>query len=808
MINEFKKRTKLSDEINWLVLKNNGIVLNKNGSYQKTFKYRGFDLISYTEDQIKNLVERSNNLMKRIEENWTIHTEVRRKKAREYIDSNFEFLAGQIIEKERKEHFIGNNAEYYINEYYVTLTYLVPRDLENKMSEFFVEKKLEEIITDESLEDFKKSFTRFLNLFKEIFLEAEELTPEETISYLHSCVSEKQYDVKVPQIPFALNNYLCDSHLLRNLTEIKLGSTYIKAITLMDLPNFTQPCILDELNNLPFEYRWVTRYKFLSKQQSLKKIEKKYRATLQGKLSFFTRVLNELSGRDPESGKINLDAVRKADEIEAQQTLTQGDYLSQGLYNSTIFLSSTNKKDLEKKVEHLEKILENKGFILINETVNCREAFLGAMPGDIFHNQRDLLLNTLQFTHLFPMTSIWNGEYINKHLNAPALLFTETDSTNPFLLNLHVGDVGHTAVVGPTGSGKSVFLAMLYTQFMKYDKARVFIFDKGASSKVPTYAHGGRFYDLGVDDTSFQPFRELGKLNEDILSEEEQQKEKIRRNIELEWAFDWVLDIFNAENKSLTPSQKEKIWEALVLVADSDIEYRTLTTFTTFLADPDLKEALNPYLITGPLGKYFDSNNENIKNSNWNVFEMNQILSNKKALVPLLMYLFHKIEIQLNGDPTLLVLDECWAFFDNPVFADKIREWLKVLRRKNTSVVFATQELGDILNSPLFTAVNDACKTKIFLANPNAKTEIYIETYKKFSLNNEEIDLVATATEKRDYLVKIATGYARKFSLAIGKQTLKLVASSRAEELALADEIMTRVSSPDEFTTEFLRILE
>lgn len=136
------------------------------------------------------------------------------------------------------------------------------------------------------------------------------------------------------------------------------------------------------------------------------------------------------------------------------------------------------------------------------------------------------------------MTSIWNGEYINKHLNAPALLFTETDSTNPFLLNLHVGDVGHTAVVGPTGSGKSVFLAMLYTQFMKYDKARVFIFDKGASSKVPTYAHGGTFYDLGVDDTSFQPFRELGKLNEDILSEEEQQKEKIRRNIELEWAFD------------------------------------------------------------------------------------------------------------------------------------------------------------------------------------------------------------------------------------------------------------------------------
>lgn len=187
---------------------------------------------------------------------------------------------------------------------------------------------------------------------------------------------------------------------------------------------------------------------------------------------------------------------------------------------------------------------------------------------------------------------------------------------------------------------------------------------------------------------------------------------------------------------------------------------------------------------------------------------MNQILNNKKALVPLLMYLFHKIEIQLNGDPTLLVLDECWAFFDNPVFADKIREWLKVLRRKNTSVVFATQELGDILNSPLFTAVNDACKTKIFLANPNAKTETYIETYKKFSLNEEEIDLIANATEKKDYFIKTSTGYARKFSLALGEKTLKLVASSRTEELAKADEIKRNTNSPDEFTRQFLEIQE
>lgn len=806
MINEFKKRKKLSDNVSWLALTANGIVLNKNGSYQKTFRYRGFDLISYTEEQIRNLVERANNLMKRIEQNWTIHIEVRRKKANKYIESNFEFLAGKIIDEERKEHFIGNSSEYHVNEYYVTLTYLLPRDIEEKMSDFFIERNISEIINDTSLEEFIKSFNRFLNLFKEIFLEVEELTSEETLTYLHSCVSEKDYNIRVPEVPFALNNYLCDTPLLRNLVDLKLGKKYIKPITIIGLPNFTKPCFLDDLNNLPFEYRWVTRFIFLSKLQALKKLEKKYKATLQGKINFLTRVFNELSGRDPESGKINYDAIRRADEIDAQINLTQGDYLAQGIYTSTIFLSSENRHDLDKKIEFVEKILENKGFILIKETVNAKESFIGSLPGDIFSNIREPILNTIQFIHLFPITAIWNGEYINKHLKAPALLFTETDDTNPFLLNLHVGDVGHTAVVGPTGSGKSVFLAMLYTQFMKYKNAKVFIFDKGASSKVPTYANGGIFYDLGIDDISFQPLRALGKLDDKVLTEDEEELEKIRGNIELEWAFDWLIDIFEAENKTLTPSHKEKIWAALELVANSEIEQRTLTTFATFLADPELREALSPYLITGPLGKYFDSNEENLQDSNWNVFEMNQILNNRKALVPLLMYLFHKIEVQLTGNPTLLVLDECWAFFDNPVFADKIREWLKVLRRKNTSVIFATQELGDILNSPLFTAVNDACKTKIFLANPNAKTETYIETYKKFSLNEEEIDLIANSTEKKDYFIKTSTGYARKFSLALGKNTLKLVASSRAEELAEADLIKRQTTSPDEFTREFLQI--
>lgn len=187
-----------------------------------------------------------------------------------------------------------------------------------------------------------------------------------------------------------------------------------------------------------------------------------------------------------------------------------------------------------------------------------------------------------------------------------------------------MGDVGHTAVIGPTGSGKSVFLAMIYTQWLKYKNARVFIFDKGASSKVPTYCNGGIFYNLGIDAITFQPLRRVG-----LLENEELEEAKTRINTEIEWCFSWILDIFIQENLILTPRQKDKVWEALELISNSDVSHRTLTTFATFLADPDLREALNPYLITGAMGKYFDANDENIQSSDWNVFEMNQILQNK-----------------------------------------------------------------------------------------------------------------------------------------------------------------------------------
>ena len=95
--------------------------------------------------------------------------------------------------------------------------------------------------------------------------------------------------------------------------------------------------------------------------------------------------------------------------------------------------------------------------------------------------------------------------------------------------------------------------------------------------------------------------------------------------------------------------------------------------------------------------------------------------------------------------PTLIVLDECWVFFENPMFAEKIKEWLKTLHKYNTSVLFATQSLDDVAKSPIFDTVLSSCKSRIFLPDEGALTESRSKLYRAFGLNSRQIQLLAHA---------------------------------------------------------------
>src|SRR5207302_4401761 len=97
---------------------------------------------------------------------------------------------------------------------------------------------------------------------------------------------------------------------------------------------------------------------------------------------------------------------------------------------------------------------------------------------------------------------------------SPPLLYAATTGSTPFRFNLHSGDIGHTFMVGPPGSGKSTFLGFIVAQFFRYPRAQVFAFDKGYSLEVLTRACGGEFYDLGGDNDGLSFFSLAGLTDE------------------------------------------------------------------------------------------------------------------------------------------------------------------------------------------------------------------------------------------------------------------------------------------------------
>ena len=784
MLKEYsEEKGKLSSYIPWICLIDKGVVLNKNGTLQKTLKYRGYDLDSSTVYELKNINAKLNDVIKRLGQGWSLNVEARRKRCTDYIEAKNEILAIDIIEKERKLNFLEN--EHFESEYYLTIVQLIPTDNSKKVGEIFLEYAKKSEILDKTLENFNKEFKKILNLFKEIFLEVTELDDEETYTYLHSCVSTKTDKVVVPEIPYAMANYLCDSDLVGGLKP-KLRGKEIRCISIQGFPNYTVPGFFDVLNRLNIPYRWITRFLILSKLEALSKMERKYKNIFSQRLSLFQRVYAELTGEKEEnSRKLNEDALNKANEVRTQIALTTGDYVSQGFYTCTLIVDGDSIDEVEERVDVISKTINNMGFITIEESINSVEAFLGSIPGNITNNIRMPILNTITLSHLLPVSSVWGGDSWNKHLNAPPLIYTKTKGSTPFRFNIHIEDIGHSAIVGPTGYGKSVLLGLIASSFIKYKDSRVYFFDKDASSRVLTYAVGGEFHDLGNDELSFQPL-----ANIEIVEEKE-------------WAYGWILEILEQENIKVSPTQKEKIWKALDNLAKTPIEFRTISNFYTSVNDREIKEALIPYKIGGALGKYFDSDKDTLNFSRWQVFEMNQVINNKKGITPLLSYIFRRIENSLDGNPCIIILDECWMFFDNPIFAAKIREWLKVLRKKNCSVIFATQELGDILNSKLFTTVLDACQTKVFLPNPNAFADNYIPIYQKFGLNKTEIEIISKATKKKEYYYKSTKG-SRLFELDLKEKTLSLIASSDLAKQNKAKELKEIYRDANDFTREWL----
>ena len=742
-----------------------GVIFNKDGSMQATWMFRGPDLDSAIDEQLAIITFRLNALFAGIGTGKVFYFEAQRVLSNSYADDTFfPDPVTSAIDLERKTLF--SDGRHFESNYYATLWWMPPSESEERLKNMVIEgRKRKEVDEEDALDSFFELSDKILAMFSTVQIPAHYLTANELLSYIHSTVSDHFRELRVPKKPLLMDQYLCDVPLYGGI-EPKLGEKHLRVVVPIGYRSNTIFGLFNQINRLNFEYRWMTRFICLSKEDALSELDAKKRGWASKMKSIRAMMKELLYGMDNDPNNINENAMMKWDEVKDAITAVESDATGYGFYSTCLVVMDEDVEAVEEKARIVRQVFINLGFDAQIENLNAVDAWMGSIPGNVGHYLRKPLISTGNLVHMMPICDVWAGPERNNHLKAPALLYTQTVGSTPFRLSLHIGDVGHTLVIGPTGAGKSVHLNLIESQFRKYKDAQIFIFDKGSSSRILTEGVGGIFYDLGNESLglSFQPLSGVDDENE------------------RQWAQEWLCDYAKAKNLDMDPQKEKKIWEALSMLGKVPKKFRSISGFINNLQDRELKIAFSPLSIKGAYGKIFDSEQDTLTFSGWQTFEMEKLMATPAVVGPTLMYIFHRIEQQLTGRPTIIVLDECWVFFDNEMFEGKIREWLKVLRKANASVIFATQSVADVANNRIFNTILDSCKSRIFLPNDQALEKNAKETYKAFQLNDAQIQIIATAIPKKEYYYSSPAG-CRLYDLGLERCpfTLAYVAVDKAD---------------------------
>ncbi len=788
----------LPDLLSWAALVDNGIVLTKNGGFMAAWDYRGPDLDSATPEELRAMAARINAVLK-LGDGWVIHCDAVRGPAPGYARQGaFPDRTTRLIDDMRRASHEGVYVGY-ASRYVLSVTWFPMPDAASKTADLFVDGRVK-ATASRNLERFKEQIREIegrlssLLHIRRLTDEVNERTGAVTsplLAHLEQCVSMAPTSrlMDMAEVPMYLDAIL-GAHDFATGFAPRVGHRNLACIGLTGLPSHSFPGILDFLSRLPVSYRWSNRFIYLDPGQA-EKVLNKYRGKWAQKRKSMMNLMRENAGG--QATHVNADADRMAgDAVQAMAEASSGMVLY-GYYTSVLVLAHEDAALLDETVREVAKLIENHGISARIEDVNAVEAYLGTLPGNTAANVRRPLIHTLNLAHLLPFTAVWAGPEKNPcpfyPPGSPPLLYAKTDGSTPFRLSLHANDLGHSVILGPTGSGKSTLLSTLVAQQFRYPNGQVFAFDKGYSMLPLCWAAGGQHYDIAGEhgELAFCPLGRVDEPSEQV------------------WAAEWLEQLCELQGVTILPHHRQEIFRAVVqLGASTDqMSQRTMTNLLVLLQDQTLREALQAYTLRGMAGTLLDAETDALAEDPFQVFEMEHLMNKgDKLVLPVLTYLFHRIEQRFKGQPTLLVLDEAWIMLSHPAFKAKIREWLKVLRKANVAVVFATQSLTDLIRSGIADVIFESCPTKIMLPNPEAQTENIRPLYEGIGLNRRQIEILAMATPKRQYYAMHPDGR-RLFELGLSGPELAFVGASGKEDILRIRELKDQLG--DAWPAQWLR---
>ena len=493
----------------------------------------------------------------------------------------------------------------------------------------------------------------------------------------------------------------------RNAAE--LGPTggqqrkFVALVSIKDWPSQTMPGMLDELARLPFELNMTQSFAFVERGEAL------------GRMNL---VLRRMRSAEDEAISLRDELVYAKDEVAAGRA-------GFGEHHTTIAVHSEDLAELDTQVAEVIALLADLGINGVREDIALEPTYWAQFPGNFKYIVRRGLVSTTNFASLASLHNFPVGSARRNHWG-DAVTLLETTAAGPYFFNFHQRDLGNFTVIGPSGSGKTVVLNFLLAQARKYDP-RIIFFDKDRGAELFIRAIGGSYDRLRPGEPSGLNPLQL----EDTAS---------NRAFLIEW--------LRALGGGLDEAEAELVRDALDTNFLQPMERRRLRHFVELFRGGDRPRAddlygrLKPWWGSGDRAWLFDNPLDSTDLSEQSVgFDMTAILDDPVARTPAMLYFFHRVEERLDGSPTIIVIDEGWKALDDDVFVRRIKDWEKTIRKRNGIVSFATQSAQDALESRIASAIIEQAATQIFMINPKARAEDYVNG---FGLSAHEYELVRT----------------------------------------------------------------
>jgi type IV secretion system protein VirB4 len=492
------------------------------------------------------------------------------------------------------------------------------------------------------------------------------------------------------------------------------------AISIKDYPVSSSPGMLDGVARLPFEMVLTQSFAFVDRQVTLDRM---------------SLALRRMRAADDV-------AISARDELHAARDSMASGRAAYGEHHLSILVKAESLEDLNGAAAEVQSALAETGAVAVREDVNLEPVFWAQFPGNFKYIARRALVSTANFSSFAAFHNHPQGAAADNHWGE-AVSVLETTAFGPYFFNFHNGDLGNFTVIGPSGSGKTVLLTFLTAQASKF-RPKVFYFDKDRGAEIFVRAVRGRYDILRPGEpTGLNPLRmEDTPANRAFLT-------------------DWLAQILMVDGAALDAEDRALIVDAIDANYSQPLDHRRLRYLRELFVGArrpsagDLAARLRAWCDDGEHAWLFD-NAEDLVDFSHDVFgfDMTRILDTPVTRTPAMMYLFHRIEQQLDGSATIIIVDEGWKALDDDIFVSRVRDWEKTIRKRNGIIGFCTQNASDALESRIGPAIIEQTATQIFFPNPKARRADYVGG---FGLSEHEFELVRTLPDtSRCFLVKQA----------------------------------------------------